>query len=319
MDRVYTPTAAEREELREPRGTVVQGDGLAEELRDRSYDRLIAVGDRVSLDLVDWSIPPDIAVVDGKIQREPIDQERLETVTADIHTTVSNPAGGVATAAWTAVREAVARTCTSRVIVDGEEDLLALPAVAMAAPGSVIVYGQRGTGAVILHAGETAPFVEQLVGRRSYGRVVVGGSWDRLHAGHRSLLLSAFARGSHVDMGVTTDSYMAQKLDHHDYQSYDRRYSAMEKFLERFGVADRATITPIDGVHGTAVDRGDAILVTADTLDGARDINEERERQGKEPLDVLQVPLLTAVDGGPVSSSRIRKGEIDRDGRPVNS
>ncbi|MFB6294775.1 MAG: pantetheine-phosphate adenylyltransferase, partial [Candidatus Nanohaloarchaea archaeon] len=219
-------------------------------------------------------------------------------------------------AAWTAVREAVARTCSTTIAVDGEEDLLALPAVLYAAPDTVVVYGQRETGAVILDAGTTTGFVEDLVGRRTYNRVVVGGTWDRLHAGHRSLLLAAFERGGHVDIGVTNETYLG---DEDDIQPYTERCDQLETMLEQYGLRGRATITPIDDERGTATNRGDAILVTEETVDGAHRINEDRTEMGKPPLDIITVPLVDAVDGDPISSSRIRNGEIDRDGRPVNS
>ncbi|MDY6766306.1 MAG: pantetheine-phosphate adenylyltransferase [Candidatus Nanohaloarchaea archaeon] len=318
MEQVYEPSPAEREQLREPRGTVVQGDDLVRELRDRDYHRLIAVGDRVSFDLVDWEIPPDIAAVDGKVQRDPVDRGSDE-IPAEIHSTAYNPAGGVTAEAWTAVREAVARTCTTCITIDGEEDLLALPAVLFAAPDSIVVYGQRDTGAVILSVADTAPFVEDLVDCRDYGRVVVGGSWDRLHAGHRSLLLAAFARGETVEIGVTTDAYLMDKVGDADFQPYTRRTEQLQRFLSRFGLEDRADLTPIQDVYGSAVDRGAAVVVTEETVAGAAEINAERERQGKEPIDVITVPLLAAADGDPVSTSRIRTGAIDRDGRPLDS
>ncbi len=315
MDTVYTPSQADREQLRQPRGDVVQGRELFEELQNRSSTRVIAVGDRVSLDLVDWGVPPDIAVVDGKIQREAIDEDRIDGIPADVQVAAENPAGQVTREAWTAVREAVARTCRTRLVIDGEEDLLALPAVLYAEPDALIVYGQRETGAVILDAGSVTDFVEGLVGRRTYDRVVVGGTWDRLHAGHRSLLLAAFERGDEVDIGVTTASYTEED----SVRPYRERREQLESMLERYGLRGRAHISAIDDYQGTAVDRGDAILVTEDTADGAYRINADRADAGKPPLDIITIPLVQAEDGAPISSSRIRAGAIDRDGRPVDS
>ncbi|MDY6770116.1 MAG: pantetheine-phosphate adenylyltransferase [Candidatus Nanohaloarchaea archaeon] len=320
MDTVYEPSAADREQLRTPRGTVVQGGELVDELSSRSFHRLIAVGDRVSLDCAAAGIAPDIAVVDGRIQRDPIDPGRLDAIPADRVEHVGNPAGRVTAAAWRAVREAVARDCSTKLVVDGEEDLLALPAVTFASPRSVVVYGQRDTGAVILDPDDAVKgFVEGLVGRRTHDHVIVGGSWDRFHAGHRSLLLAAFARGDHVDIGVTADSYLADKLDADGAAPHREREAAVQAFLDRYGLAGRATLREITGFRGNAVEDGDAIAVTPETRDGADRINDERAAAGRAPLDIIEVPLVTAADGTPISSSRIRRGEIDRDGQSVNS
>ncbi|MDY6768585.1 MAG: pantetheine-phosphate adenylyltransferase [Candidatus Nanohaloarchaea archaeon] len=319
MGRVYEPTEREKEQLREPRGEVVQGEELRERVEKRDYHRLIAVGDRVAIDLSRWGLDPAIAAVDGRIQREPVEEGALDVVQGDVAVSAANPAGGVTREAWQAVREAVARTCSTTVRIDGEEDLLALPAITYASPDSLIVYGQRDVGAVILEPDEALKaFVESLVDRRQYGHVIVGGSWDRLHAGHRSMLLEAFARGEHVDIGVTADAYVAEKQG--EPEPLERREEQLRSFLDTFGLEDRARILEIDDYRGNAVEEGEALMVTAETRANGERINEERGERGKEPLDLVDVPLVGDADGTPISSSRIRAGAIDRDGRdPENS
>jgi len=91
---------------------------------------------------------------------------------------------------------------------------------------------------------------------------------------------------------------------------------------------------PIDDIYGSAVKEGDALVVTEDTLPNGRKINERRQEQGREPLELIIVDRLrdeagdvvtdsgsTRTEGpvrdeagGVVSSSRIRAGEIDVDG-----
>lgn len=318
MDRVYEVSDGDREQLRTPRGEVVAGEELRDRLEERSFHRLITVGDRVSLDLAGWGIQPDIAVVDGRIQREPIDTDRLDGISCDVSARAGNPAGGITREAWRAVREAVARTCTTRITVDGEEDLLALPAALFAAPASVVVYGQRETGAVILEPDASLQgFVDGLVDRRRYSQVIVGGSWDRFHAGHRSLLLAAFARGEQVDVGITSDEFLVEKLGHGDFAPFARREEAVAAFLDRFGLREQARLLEIDSYEGTAVEAGDALIVTEETVDNGRRINTRRQEEGRDPLELVEVPLLRGRDGRPVSAARIRDGVMDRDGRPT--
>ncbi|MDY6773629.1 MAG: DUF359 domain-containing protein, partial [Candidatus Nanohaloarchaea archaeon] len=196
MEAVYRATEEDRERLRDPRSEVVEGEELPELVDEKEFHRLVAVGDRVSLDLFDAGREPDISILDGRIQREEVGEERqrrLEEAPSDLGLSIDNPAGEVTEEAWRAVREAVARDCRVKLRVEGEEDLLALPSIIYSSPDSLVVYGQRNEGAVVLGPGEELKrFVRGLVGRRRYGKVIVGGSWEFLHAGHRSLLLEAF-------------------------------------------------------------------------------------------------------------------------------
>jgi pantetheine-phosphate adenylyltransferase len=42
-----------------------------------------------------------------------------------------------------------------------------------------------------------------------------------------------------------------------------------------------------------------------------------RVRRGLKPVEIISVELVKAEDGSPVSSTRIRAGEIDRTGKLV--
>ncbi|MFB6265977.1 MAG: pantetheine-phosphate adenylyltransferase [Candidatus Nanohaloarchaea archaeon] len=320
MGTVYRVSEDDKQELREPRGDVVEGEGLLHTVEDREFHRLIAVGDRVSIDLIEGGIEPDISVVDGKIQRSETGEEErrvLEDLSPDLELGVEDPAGEITERGWRTVREAIARDCTSVVRVDGEEDLLALPAITYASPDSLVVYGQRGEGAVVLEPDRRMKqFVRDLVGRERYGKVIVGGTWEHLHAGHRSLLLEAFARGSTVDVGITSDQYLRQKLEGDGFQDFRERKEVLERFLQNFGLQERAEILEIEGFRGNAVEEGDALVVTEETLESGERINELRGERGREPLELLEVEMVRDAGDSPIGSSRIRDGEIDRNGLP---
>jgi len=59
----------------------------------------------------------------------------------------------------------------------------------------------------------------------------------------------------------------------------------------------------------------DAIVVSKDTKKGAEIINQERANLDLPPLKIFIAPSVGASDGKPISSERIRKGEIDRQGK----
>ena len=62
---------------------------------------------------------------------------------------VRNEPGTISSNAWAAVHEAV-QSGNAVMIVDGEEDLLTLVAMAVAPLGSFVIYGQPGEGVVLV-------------------------------------------------------------------------------------------------------------------------------------------------------------------------
>ncbi|HTW55594.1 MAG TPA: pantetheine-phosphate adenylyltransferase [Thermoplasmata archaeon] len=153
---------------------------------------------------------------------------------------------------------------------------------------------------------------------RRFARVVLGGTFDRLHVGHEALLATAFRAGRSVAIGLTTDGYLA----HHPkpgaarIASYRARRATLRRWLVRRYPGRTWTIVPLENPFGRSVEDGvDALVVSADTAAGGRAVNDERWRRGLRTVPLLVVPLVLADDLRPVSSRRVRSGEIDRDGR----
>ena len=68
----------------------------------------------------------------------------------------SNPAGSITAEAIEAVRNALGGEKPARVLIEGEEDLLAIPAIEAAPPGASLYYGQPGEGVVMVLVDERA-------------------------------------------------------------------------------------------------------------------------------------------------------------------
>jgi hypothetical protein len=111
---------------------------------------LIAVGDMVTYHLLKSGRQPDVAVTDGKTEREAVDEAIADALTDPDGLTrrVSNPPAELSEAILVALREAIESPESTTIIVDGEEDLATLPAILAAPPGSSVVYGQPGEGMV---------------------------------------------------------------------------------------------------------------------------------------------------------------------------
>jgi len=123
-------------------------DGDADD-RD-GHPLLVAVGDVVTYHLLEAGRVPDVAIVDGRTEREAVDEairERVLDRDADTRT-VENPPAELSRDLLVALREAVTAGHPVSIRVDGEEDLATIPAVLVAPDGASIVYGQPGEGMV---------------------------------------------------------------------------------------------------------------------------------------------------------------------------
>jgi phosphopantetheine adenylyltransferase len=153
------------------------------------------------------------------------------------------------------------------------------------------------------------------------GRIVLGGTFDRLHVGHEALLTTAFRAGRRVAIGLTTGRYLAAhpKPGAGRIQPFSVRRRRLVAWLRSRYPRARWTVTPISDAFGGSTGPDVAgLVVSADTIAGGRAVNAERVRRGRRPVPVLVVPLVLADDLQPVSSRRIRAGEIDRNGRRIS-
>ena len=151
--------------------------------------------------------------------------------------------------------------------------------------------------------------------------VAVGGTFDVFHRGHEQLIWKAFELGEKVLIGVTSDSFVTKLEKTHSVQPYVSRVTRLRRFLRERGWLSRATIVPLEDTYGPASRRRDleALVITPDTSGNATKLNRIRKENGLHVLKIHRVKLSEADDGKPISSTRIRKGEIDREGRVPRS
>jgi len=152
-----------------------------------------------------------------------------------------------------------------------------------------------------------------------YRLVAMGGTFDVLHRGHKKLLRQAFALGRKVMIGVTTDDFAKSLHKPHKFDSYTKRKRDLERLLERWGVLSRARIVPLHDRYGPTVRTSniEALVVSRRTIKTAYEINAKRSRNGLKPLAIDPIDLILAEDRRPISSTRIRRGKIDRQGRLI--
>ena len=151
--------------------------------------------------------------------------------------------------------------------------------------------------------------------------LTVGGTFWPLHRGHKTILQEAFADGLEVFIGLTSDRMIAHKNRSGSIPTYGKRKRNLLSYLEEMDFSDRSHVFRIEDEYGFAADFPNlqAIAVTERTRPNAEKINKRRIARGMEPLDIIEVKLVKAEDGVPISSSRVRAGIIDPDGHLPDS
>ena len=145
---------------------------------------------------------------------------------------------------------------------------------------------------------------------KRYNKVAVGGTFDKFHDGHKKLLSTAFELGNEVEIGVTSDAFGGLKGD---IDSCKERMSNLKAF---FSDKSNFVVVPLEDPYGTTIFDADfeAIVVSEETESTAVEINKIRVSKGMKPMDIVVVSFVLAYDGNPISSTRIRSGEINQSG-----
>ena len=156
---------------------------------------------------------------------------------------------------------------------------------------------------------------------KKYKKVAVGGTFDELHRGHKVLLDMAFEVGDKVVIGLSSDIFVLKMGKPHTTASYDERHKELLTFLANSGLTKRAEIVTLDDPFGPTMASEDleALVVSKETQKTAEKINEKRQKAGLSPLEIVAVNMVPAENNSPISTTRIRSGEIDRNGHMLKS
>ncbi|MDR0372978.1 MAG: pantetheine-phosphate adenylyltransferase [Nitrososphaerota archaeon] len=151
---------------------------------------------------------------------------------------------------------------------------------------------------------------------KQYKKVAVGGTFDELHSGHKVLLSKAFEVGEQVIIGLTSDEFVQQIGKSHKTASYEERCQGLEAYLAGRGLIERVQIVSLKDPYGLTLSARDidALIVSKETQKTGQLINQKRQAVGYPPIQLVVVDMVPAQNHGSISTTRIRRGEIDHQG-----
>lgn len=149
-----------------------------------------------------------------------------------------------------------------------------------------------------------------------FKKVVVGGTFDILHEGHKKILETGAKIGDSLVLGLTTDEF-ATRFRPSKVPSFEKRKRRVEDFVKNFGKP--YDIIEINDSYSVATvePKIDCIVVSEETMLRAEEINMIRYKKNLPKLTIVVVPLVLADDGRPISSERIHAQEIDDQGKII--
>ena len=139
-----------RDQLKIPLGILLpigqdNKENIQKYLSDNSY--IITVGDRTTEKMIEFDLIPSLQIIDGLEKREKRNFPKLGNA---FELTIDNPAAEITLQSIEIIKKAFSLNPPIRLTVNGEEDLLVLPACIHAPENSVVLYGQPNKGLVFV-------------------------------------------------------------------------------------------------------------------------------------------------------------------------
>ena len=146
------PGQADLQRLKEPFGRLLPGtpaktmSALNSIISQTQPRRITAVGDVVSRETLVAGITVNLRILDHISMRRPTAAFNLKVSKTY---RVKNPAGVITLEAWETIKKAM-KDHEALIVVEGEEDLLALPCIVESPNNCLVLYGQPSKGLVVV-------------------------------------------------------------------------------------------------------------------------------------------------------------------------
>jgi pantetheine-phosphate adenylyltransferase len=150
-----------------------------------------------------------------------------------------------------------------------------------------------------------------------FSLVATGGTFDFIHQGHLNLLSESFRIGQKVIIGLTSDQFVRKyKVNIDIKHDYTERLENLNKVISINFPNRDYDVVRLDDEFGPILTSNEieAIVVSEDTFEKISQVNNIRSLKNLKPLKISVIRMVNSRDGKPLSSTRIRNGEIDEYG-----
>lgn len=150
----------------------------------------------------------------------------------------------------------------------------------------------------------------------TYKLAALGGTFDHFHKGHKAFLRSAFNQAQRVIVGITDEKLHSNKDFVQTIENYQKRADYVKNFVEQIGRIKDLQIVKLTDNFGPTLGqvKVDVLICSPLTRIGAEMVNMKRLEKKLPILPIKICKMVSADDGDYLSSTRIRKGEINRQG-----
>ncbi|GAB6033086.1 hypothetical protein CHUAL_012699 [Chamberlinius hualienensis] len=143
---------------------------------------------------------------------------------------------------------------------------------------------------------------------KTYDHVVLGGTFDRLHNGHRLLLSNAILRSKKsLTIGITTGPMIKGKLLWELIEPVENRMEVLRSFLNDTDGSLIYRLQPIVDPFGPSIVDPElqCIVVSDETVKGGEKVNEQRLAKGLNILDIDSITLLSDYGRSEIEEDKI--------------
>jgi len=124
-------------------------------------------------------------------------------------------------------------------------------------------------------------------------KIGIGGTFDHLHDGHKSLIMIALSLSEKVVIGLTSDNLLTKKKFRSKIKNYQKRLDILKSYISETSDLSRVEIIKLEDPYGPPINEADyeGIIVSQETYEGALKINQIREEKGFNPLKLALLQL----------------------------
>ena len=137
----------------------------------------------------------------------------------------------------------------------------------------------------------------------------MGGTFDHLHEGHKSLIKTALSFSNNIVIGLTTKKLLKNKKAASKLENYETRKRNLEDFIKTIADINRVQIIELNDIYGPPINEPeyDGIVVSQETYKVAVRINDIRESKGFKQIIIIVIPIIKDEKNQKISSTLIRE------------